>query len=72
MEEGVKPGTNKLKAISKATPPASMHEIWQFLGLCNFFHTHVHNFAQFSSHDADKKRLQMEVRGSATIGLDSL
>ena len=48
-EEGVKPGTDKLKAVSKATPPASVHEIRQFLGLCNFFRTHVRNFAQLTA-----------------------
>ena len=48
-EEGVKPGTDKLRAVEKAPPPTSIHEVRQFLGLCNFFRTHVRNFAQISA-----------------------
>jgi len=48
-EEGVKPGVDKLKAVEKALPPTDVHEIRQFLGLCNFFRTHVRNFAQLSA-----------------------
>ena len=49
-EEGIKPGSDKLKAVAAAKPPANVHEIRQFLGLCNFFRTHVRNFAQISGH----------------------
>ena len=48
-EEGVKPGVDKLKAVEKAEPPTTIHEIRQFLGLCNFFRTHVRNFAQLTA-----------------------
>jgi len=48
-ESGIKPGTDKLKAVAKTEPPKNVHEIRQFLGLCNFFRTHVRNFAQISS-----------------------
>ena len=48
-EEGIKPGTDKLKTVAAAQPPTSVHEIRQFLGLCNFFRTHVRNFAQISA-----------------------
>ena len=48
-EEGVKPGTDKLKVVAAAQPPTNVHEIRQFLGLCNFFRTHVKNFAQISA-----------------------
>ena len=48
-EEGIVPGKDKLKAVEKAQPPTSVHEIRQFLGLCNFFRTHVKNFAQVAS-----------------------
>ena len=44
-EEGVKPGSVKLKAVGKASPPENVHEVQQFLGLCNFLCTHVRNFA---------------------------
>jgi hypothetical protein len=40
-ESGIKPGSDKLKAVAAAKPPANVHEIRQFLGLCNFFRTHV-------------------------------
>jgi Reverse transcriptase (RNA-dependent DNA polymerase) len=45
-EEGIKPGIDKLKAVKNASPPSSVHEVWQFLGLCNFFRGHVWKFAQ--------------------------
>ena len=48
-ESGIKPGTDKLKAVGLTEPPKNVHEIRQFLGLCNFFRTHVRNFAQVSS-----------------------
>jgi len=48
-EEGIKPGTDKLKAVKNAPPPSSVHEVRQFLGLCNFFRGHVRNFAQLTS-----------------------
>ncbi len=40
-EEGIIPGTDKLKAVKNAPPPSNMHEVRQFLGLCNFFWGHV-------------------------------
>ena len=48
-EDGIRPGTDKLKAVSQAQPPATVKEVRQFLGLCNFFRTHVRNFAQVSA-----------------------
>ena len=48
-EEGIKPGSDKLKAVAAAKPPTNVHEVRQFLGLCNFFRTHVRNFAQISA-----------------------
>jgi hypothetical protein len=43
--EGIKPGKNKLKAIKDAKPPTDVKTIRSFVGLCNFFHTHIKNFA---------------------------
>jgi hypothetical protein len=40
-EEGIKPGTDKLKAVKNAPPPSNVHEVRQFLGLCYFFRGHV-------------------------------
>jgi hypothetical protein len=48
-EEGIKPGKDKMKAVKNAPPPSNVHEVRQFLGLCNFFRGHVHNFAQLTS-----------------------
>ena len=48
-ETGIKPGIDKLKAVKETPPPKNVHEIRQFLGLCNFFRTHVRNFAQVSA-----------------------
>jgi len=48
-EEGIKPGIDKLKAVAQVTPPTSVKEVRQFLGLCNFFRNHVRNFSQISA-----------------------
>ncbi len=45
MPEGIKPGKNKLKAIKDAKPPTDVKTIRSFVGLCNFFRTHIKNFA---------------------------
>ena len=47
--EGIKPGTDKLKAVAGTPPPNDIHEVRQFLGLCNFFRGHVRNFAQVTA-----------------------
>jgi len=43
--EGIKPGKNKLKAIKEAKLPTDIKTIRSFVGLCNFFYTHIKNFA---------------------------
>jgi hypothetical protein len=43
--EGIKPGKNKLKAIQTAKSPANIKTIRSFVGLCNFFWTHIKDFA---------------------------
>jgi hypothetical protein len=43
--EGIKPGKNKLKAIKDAKPPTDIKTIRSFMGLCNFFQTHIKDFA---------------------------
>jgi hypothetical protein len=42
---GIKPGKNKLKAIKDAKPPMDVKTIRSFVGLCNFFRTHIKKFA---------------------------
>ena len=46
---GILPGADKLKAVSNSEPPKNVHEVRQFMGLCNFFRSHVRNFAQIGS-----------------------
>ncbi len=36
-EQGILPGTDKLKAVKNTPPPANVHKVRQFLGICNFF-----------------------------------
>ena len=47
--DGIKPGTDKLKAVGQCKPPSPVKEVRQFLGLCNFFRAHVKNFAIVSA-----------------------
>ena len=47
--QGIIPGLDKLKAVRDTPPPATVKEIRQFLGLCNFFRTHVRSFSQVSA-----------------------
>jgi hypothetical protein len=42
---GIKPGKNKLRAIKEAKPPTDVKTICSFVGLCNFFRTHIKKFA---------------------------
>jgi hypothetical protein len=43
--KGIKLGKNKLKAIKDAKPPTHVKTICSFVGVCNFFRTHIKNFA---------------------------
>jgi len=45
LPEGIKPGKNKLKEIKDEKPPTDMKTIRSFVGLCNFFRTHIKDFA---------------------------
>ena len=47
--DGILSGADKLKAVRDSKPPTSVHEVRQFMGLCNFFRSHVKNFAQIGS-----------------------
>jgi hypothetical protein len=44
MPDEIKPGMNKLKAIKDAKPPTDIKTICSFVGLCNFFCTHIKDF----------------------------
>jgi len=46
---GILPGSDKLLAIRNAKPPTSLSEVRAFLGLCNFFRSHVNRFATLAS-----------------------
>jgi hypothetical protein len=43
--DGIKLGKNKLKAIKDDKSPTDVKTIQSFIGLCNFFRTHIKNFA---------------------------
>ena len=43
--KGILPGLDKLKAVRDFPPPADVRQIKQFMGLCNFFRTHIRNFS---------------------------
>jgi hypothetical protein len=43
--KGILPGKDKLQAVRDMKPPTSVTEVRQFLGLCNYFRTHVRNFS---------------------------
>jgi hypothetical protein len=43
--EGIKPDKNKLKEIKDEKPPTDMKTIRSFVGLFNFFRTHIKDFA---------------------------
>ncbi len=45
---GILPGKDKLQAVAATPPPANVHQVRQFLGLCNFFRTHIRNFSILS------------------------
>ena len=43
------PGSDKLKAVKDSEAQSTIQEIRQFMGLCNFFCTHVRSFATVSA-----------------------
>ncbi len=47
--EGIKPRRDKLRAIKAAQPPIDMKAVRSFIGLSNFFRTHIKNFATVSA-----------------------
>ena len=47
--QGILPGADKLAAVKNARPPTNVHQIQQFLGLANFFRTHIRNFSVIAS-----------------------
>ncbi len=62
-EEGIKPGTDKLKAVKNAPPPSNVHEVRQFLGLCNFFEATSATLP--NSHLRSQLQLKKNVNGKA-------
>jgi hypothetical protein len=47
--DGILPGKDKLKAVHDSEPPKTVHQVRQFMGMCNFFRSHIRNFAQIGA-----------------------
>jgi hypothetical protein len=47
--QSIKPGRNKLQAIKDAKPPTNVKMVRSFVGLCNFFQTHIKDFATIAA-----------------------
>ena len=46
---GIRPGQAKIQAVSNWSPPSTVKEIKQFLGLCSFFRRTVPNFSSIAN-----------------------
>jgi hypothetical protein len=64
--EGVLPGKDKLAAVRNSEPPTSVHQVRQFLGLVNFFRTHIRNFSMIASPLTQLTRKDTPWRGGAS------
>ena len=47
-EKGIKPGKDKLAAIAKFPPPATVRQVREFVGICNYFRASVPKFSLIS------------------------
>jgi hypothetical protein len=47
--QGIKPGRHKLQAIKDAQPPTNIKMVRSFVSLCNFFCTHIKDFATIAA-----------------------
>ena len=56
-------GKDKLRAVEKANIPKTKEEIKSFFGLCNFFRTHVKDFAKLCAplNKATRKDSQYQI-----------
>ncbi len=50
VPEEIKLGKNKLKAIEIEKPPTRIKTIQSIIGFCNFFTTHIKDFAILAAH----------------------
>ena len=46
---GITPGKDKMQAIREAKAPTDIKMVRSFIGLCNFFRTHIKNFLAISA-----------------------
>jgi hypothetical protein len=65
--EGIKPGKNKLKAIKDAKPPKDIKTIRSFVGLCNFFWTHIKNFVIIAAPLFKLSRKDSDYKGGSLL-----
>jgi hypothetical protein len=47
--EGISPAKDKLEAVQKFSPPASMTEVRAFIGFCNYFRRMIGNFSRLAA-----------------------
>jgi Reverse transcriptase (RNA-dependent DNA polymerase) len=69
--EGIKPGRNKLQAIKDAKPPTTIKMVRSFVGLCNFFRTHIKDFVDIAAPLFKVKRKDSGYK-SGPLSLDAL
>ncbi len=63
--EGIKHGKNKLKGIKDAKPPTDIKMIISFMGLCNFFRTHIKDTHHGLAFQIHKEGLGLQLRTSS-------
>jgi hypothetical protein len=64
-EQGILPGTDKLQAVKNTPPLSNVHEVQQFLGLCNFFCCLIQNFAQLTASLTALRKKECSWKGGA-------
>ena len=72
-EYGIKPGQEKLKAVSEFPAPNSVKKIREFVGLANYFRFLIPNFARFakSVFHEPRERQHVLLFGTCRLASDS-
>ena len=48
-DQGIRPGTDKAKAVAEASVPSSLKQLRSFLGLANYFRQYIPNYSRIAS-----------------------